>query len=194
MVPFAHVGCIWAGTMFQCIAGARRRCSDPSRITYVKRVQRTEDGGQRTENGGRKVTRRKLRQKGNKMSEKISSFKDLRVYKLAFEVQQEIFETSKRFPAEERYALTDQIRRASRSIGANLAEAWQKRRYVAHFVSKLTDADGEQAETQHWLDTATACGYVPEKDQKVLLEKGVRIGQMLGTMMAKPEKFCQQRS
>jgi len=70
----------------------------------------------------------------------------------------------------------------------------QKRRYVAHFVSKLTDADGEQAETQHWLDTATACGYVPEKDQKVLLEKGVRIGQMLGTMMAKPEKFCQQRS
>jgi four helix bundle protein len=128
------------------------------------------------------------------MSEKISSFKDLRVYNLAFELQQEIFETSKRFPAEERYALTDQVRRASRSIGANLAEAWQKRRYVAHFVSKLTDADGEQAETQHWLDTATACGYVSEKDQNVLLEKCARIGQMLGTMMAKPEKFCQQRS
>jgi four helix bundle protein len=127
------------------------------------------------------------------MSEKISSFKDLRVYKLAFEVQQEIFETSKRFPAEERYALTDQIRRASRSIGANLAEAWQKRRYVAHFVSKLTDADGEQAETQHWLDTATACNYVTEKEQKVLLGKCARIGQMLGTMMAKPEKFCHER-
>ena len=136
----------------------------------------------------------KSRSRENEMSEKISSFKDLRVYKLAFELQQEIFETSKRFPPEERYTLTDQVRRASRSIGANLAEAWQKRRYVAHFVSKLTDADGEQAETQHWLDTATACGYVPEKDQKVLLEKGVRIGQMLGTMMAKPEKFCQQRS
>ena len=100
------------------------------------------------------------------MSEKISSFKDLRVYKLAFELQQEIFETSKRFPAEGRYALTDQVRRASRSIGANLAEAWQKRRYMAHFVSKLTDADGEQAETQHWLDTATACDYVPEKEQR----------------------------
>jgi four helix bundle protein len=127
-----------------------------------------------------------------KMSEKISSFKDLRVYKLAFEVQQEIFETSKRFPTEERYSLTDQIRRASRSIGANLAEAWQKRRYVAHFVSKLTDADGEQAETQHWLDTATACNYVSEKDQKILLGKCARIGQMLGTMMAKPEKFCQR--
>src|SRR6266550_2899741 len=80
------------------------------------------------------------------MSERISSFKDLRVYKLAFELQQDIFETSKGFPAEERYALTDQIRRASRSIGANLSEAWQKRLYVAHFVSKLTDADGEQAE------------------------------------------------
>ena len=126
------------------------------------------------------------------MSEKISSFKDLRVYKLAFELQQEIFETSKRFPAEERYALTDQVRRASRSIGANLAEAWQKRRYVAHFVSKLTDADGEQAETQHWLGTATASNYVSEKEQEVLLGKCSRIGQMLGTMMAKPEKFCQR--
>jgi four helix bundle protein len=128
------------------------------------------------------------------MSERISSFKDLRVYKLAFELQQEIFKTSKRFPAEERYALTDQIRRASRSIGANLSEAWQKRLYVAHFISKLTDADGEQAETQHWLDTATACDYLAEHEQKAMLEKCLRIGQMLGTMMAKPEKFCQQKS
>ena len=125
------------------------------------------------------------------MSEKISSFKDLRVYKLAFEVQQEIFATSKRFPVEERYALTDQIRRASRSIGAS--EAWRKRRYVAHFVSKLTDADGEKAETQHWLDTATACNYFSEREQDALLAKCSRIGQMLGTMMAKPEKFCHER-
>ena len=127
------------------------------------------------------------------MSEKISSFKDLRVYKLAFELQQEIFETSKRFSVQERYALTDQIRRASRSIGANLAEAWQKRRYVAHFVSKLTDADGEQAETQHWLDTATACTYFSEKEQDALLAKRSRIGQILGAMMAKPEKFRHER-
>ena len=126
------------------------------------------------------------------MSEKISSFKDLRVYKLAFEVQHEIFETSKRFPVEERHSLTDQIRRASRSIGANLGEAWQKRRYVAHFVSKLTDADGEQAETQHWLDTATACNYFSEREQDTLLVKCSRIGQMLGTMMAKLEKFCHE--
>jgi four helix bundle protein len=124
------------------------------------------------------------------MSEKISSFKDLRVYKLEFEGQQEIFETSKCFQVEERHALTDQIRRASRSIGAS--EAWRKRRYVAHFVSKLTDADGEKAETQHWLDTATACNYFSEREQDALLAKCSRIGQMLGTMMAKPEKFCHE--
>jgi four helix bundle protein len=124
------------------------------------------------------------------MSEQILSFKDLRVYKLAFELQEEIFGISKRFPAEERYALTDQVRRASRSIGANLAEAWQKRRYIAHFVSKLTDADGEQAETQHWLNTAAACDYIADREVRVLLQKCSRIGQMLGTMMAKPEKFC----
>jgi four helix bundle protein len=127
------------------------------------------------------------------MGERISSFKDLRVYKLAFELQQEIFAVSKQFPVEERYSLSDQIRRASRSIGANLAEAWQKRRYVAHFVSKLTDADGEQTETQHWLDTATACNYFSEKEQDALLAKCSRIGQMPGTMMAKPEKFCHER-
>jgi four helix bundle protein len=126
------------------------------------------------------------------VSERISSFKDLRVYKLAFEVQQEIFEISGRFPPEERYALTDQVRRASRSIGGNISEAWQKRRYIAHFVSKLTDADGEQAESKHWLDTAAACNYISEAKQRSLLEKCSRIGQMLGTMMAKPEKFCHE--
>ena len=99
------------------------------------------------------------------MSVRISSFKDLGVNQLAFELQQEIFETSKRFPVEERYALTDQIRRVARSIAANLVEAWQKRRYVAHFVSKLTDADGEQTETQLWLGTATACNYFSEKNK-----------------------------
>jgi four helix bundle protein len=115
------------------------------------------------------------------MSEKISSFKDLRVYKLAFELQQEIFQISKTFPAEERYALTDQIRRASRSIGANLAEAWQKRRYIAHFVSKLTDADGEQAELVEY-----------SRHVRLRPRESSRIGQMLGTMMAKPEKFCKR--
>ena len=124
------------------------------------------------------------------MGEFISSFKDLRVYMLAFELQQEVFELTKSFPKEERYALTDQIRRASRSIGANLSEAWQKRRYVAHFVSKLTDADGEQAETQHWINSALACGYITEEQQNDLMEKCLRIGQMLGTMMSDPGKWC----
>src|SRR5882724_12971682 len=99
------------------------------------------------------------------MPERISSFKDLRVYKLAFGLQQEVFATSKHFPKEERYALTDQVRRA------NLSEAWHKRRYPAHFLSKLTDADGEQAETQHWLDTAAPCNYISGDDCRTLLEK-----------------------
>jgi len=90
------------------------------------------------------------------MSEQIQSFKELNVYKAAFELQQKIFEITKEFPKEEQYSLTDQIRKASRSIGANIAESWQKRRYQAHFVSKLSDSDGEQAETRHWLDTSLA--------------------------------------
>lgn len=116
------------------------------------------------------------------MANSIMSFRQLRVYQLAFELQQEIFALSTDFPPEERFSLTDQMRRSSRSIGVNLSEAWQKRRYEAHFVSKLTDADGEQAETQHWLDTALACRYISGQQHKVLLEKCVRIGQMLGTM------------
>ena len=99
------------------------------------------------------------------MGERIERFQDLKVYKLAFELQQEIFELTKTFPKEEIYSLTNQVRKASRSIGANIAESWQKRRYVAHFVSKLADADGEQAETQHWLDTSLACEYISSEDQ-----------------------------
>ena len=124
------------------------------------------------------------------MGEVISNFRDLRVYKLAFELQQSVFDLSKSFPPEERYALTDQGRRSSRSIGANISEAWQKRRYPAHFVSKLTDADGEQTETQHWLDTAYACAYIAREEHQKLLAKCRRVGQMLGTMIAHPEKFC----
>ena len=124
------------------------------------------------------------------MAKRIESFRELNVYKLAFELQQEIFDLSKGFPREELYSLTDQMRRASRAVGANLAEAWHKRRYPAHFVSKLTDADAEQAETQHWLDTACACEYIPEPRHKVLLEKCTRIGSMLGKMMSQPDSFC----
>jgi four helix bundle protein len=126
----------------------------------------------------------------DKMSERIESFRDLNVYKLAIELQQKIFELTKRFPKGELYSLTDQIRRSSRSIGANIAESWQKRRYPAHFVSKLSDADAEQAETQHWLDTSLKCNYLSTQEHSALLGKCQRIGKMLGTMMIKPHSFC----
>ena len=126
------------------------------------------------------------------MTEKIRGFRDLKVYKMAFELQQEIFEITKSFPKEELYSLTDQIRRSSRSIGSNIAEAWQKRRYEAHFVSKLSDSDGEQAETQHWLDTSYDCTYISADDHKYLLAKCKEIGRMLGGMMSNPGPFCRQ--
>lgn len=126
------------------------------------------------------------------MAERISSYRELRVYRLAFELQQEIFEVSKMFPVDERYSLTGQIRKSSRSIGANIAEAWQKRRYPPHFVSKLTDSDGEQAETQHWLETAAGCGYLSEPTQLKLISTCKEIGRMLGSMIASPEKFCRR--
>ena len=124
------------------------------------------------------------------MDKRILNFRELNVYQLSFELQQKIFQASKAFPVEERFSLTDQVRRSSRAIGANISEAWQKRRYVAHFISKLTDADGEQAETQHWIGTAKACEYISQETQTAMLETCSRIGEMLGSMMAKPEKFC----
>jgi four helix bundle protein len=124
------------------------------------------------------------------MSERIRSFRDLKVYQAAFSLQQRVFQTTKSFPHEERYSLTDQFRRASRSVGANISEAWQKRRYPASFVSKLTDSDGEQAETQHWIDTAASCGYISQAQHDELLAKCGEIGAMLGSMIAAPEKFC----
>ena len=127
-----------------------------------------------------------------KMAERIESFRNLKVYQTTFNLQQEIFEISKGFPKEELYSLTDQIRRSSRSIGANVAEAWHKRRYQAHFVSKLTDSDAEQAETQHWIDSAMACGYISYETHRTLIEKSMKIGRMIGSMMAKPESFCRQ--
>ena len=123
------------------------------------------------------------------MAEQIKSFRDLRVYQQMFAVQQTVFQVSKRWPKEELYALTDQIRRSSRSMGANVAESWAKRRYTAHFVSKLTDADGELQETFHWLLTAQACGYVSPAEVSSLRAQLDSIGAMLGKMMMRPETF-----
>ncbi len=118
-------------------------------------------------------------------------FRDLIVYQKAKEVARRIYELSQEFPKEERYSLTDQGRRASRSVGAQIAEAWGKRRYEKHFVSKLTDADSEQLETQHWLETAFDCGYI-DADQRDSLCNDLReIGRMLNSMIEKAASFCE---
>lgn len=102
-----------------------------------------------------------------------------------------ILEETKRWPKEEKYALIDQIRRSSRAIGANIAEAWAKRRYPAYFISKLSDADGELQETEHWLNRAGRYGYLDESSRSVLEERCRLIGKMIGKMMSKPEAFAQ---
>ena len=120
------------------------------------------------------------------------SYKELDVYKLARTLSKEIYQLSARFPREEKYSLTDQIRRSSRSVGGQIAEAWARRKYVRHFVSKLTDADGEQLETQHWIDTAHDCLYVSDNDWNRLGERYRMVGRMLSTMMRKASTFCKQ--
>jgi four helix bundle protein len=101
-----------------------------------------------------------------------------------------IFEITKRFPKEEQYALTDQIRRASRSVCTNIGESWRKWRDPAHFVSKLTGADAEPTETMVWLDFSKSCGYLNAKDHTELSAEYDQIGKMLGSMISAPEDFC----
>jgi four helix bundle protein len=122
----------------------------------------------------------------------VKSFRDLEVYKLAREVSKEIYILSKAFPVEEKYSLTDQIRRSSRSVGAQIAEAWGKRKYELHFISKLTDADSEQLETQHWLEISEECEYIDLNTAKSLLQKCESIGKMLQSMIDKSSTFCKK--
>ncbi|MGA9325321.1 MAG: four helix bundle protein [Salegentibacter sp.] len=121
--------------------------------------------------------------------ERIRTHKDLRVYQLSFGAGLEIFELSKCFPKEETFSLTDQIRRSSRSVSGNLAEAWRKRRYEKAFVAKLSDAEGEAAETQVWLDYGLACRYIDEKEHDELFRKYNSILGMIVTMIINPEKW-----
>lgn len=123
------------------------------------------------------------------MGERINGFEDLRVYQEACALDYAIFLETRHFPKEEMYSLTDQVRRSSRSIGANIAESWAKRRYPAHFVSKLTDADGELQETQHWLGRAKAYEYLRDEKHIELIEHCKSIGRMLGKMIQHPEDF-----
>ncbi len=119
----------------------------------------------------------------------ISHFTELKVYQKAADLAARLFTISKRWPMEERYSLTDQIRRCARSVGANLAEAWGKRRYDAHFISKLTDADAENHELEHWLLTARRDGYITQPEFEVLLEQKREVGRMLGTILQNPSPF-----
>jgi four helix bundle protein len=120
---------------------------------------------------------------------KIITHKELKVYQLAFEAAMEIFNISKGFPKEETYSLTDQIRRSSRSVAANLAEGFRKRRYPKHFISKLTDCEAEAAETQVWLDFAEASGYIDTETHNKLFDKYDHIISMLVLMESKPENW-----
>jgi len=119
----------------------------------------------------------------------MNGHKSLRVYQLACQLAMEIFHLSKEFPSEERYSLTDQIRRSSRSVPANIAEGYRKRQYPKAFVLKMADADGEATETCVWLDMAKDCEYLAITDYQKLTNGYEEVGKMLGNMILHPEKF-----
>ena len=119
----------------------------------------------------------------------IRTFKDLRVWQNAMDLAMRVFEITKTFPPEEKYSLTDQFRRASRSVASNISEAWRKRRYPAAFISKLSDAEGEAAETQTWTEFSRRCRYI---DDEVAAELDGRCEEILGqlvNMIARPEEW-----
>ena len=116
-------------------------------------------------------------------------FKELIVYKKAFKLAMEIFELSKSFPKEEKYSLTDQIRRSSRSVCANIAESYRKRLYVKNFISKLTDSDAENSETTVWLDFALECDYLSKDVHERMTTEASEIGRLINFMIQNPEKF-----
>lgn len=122
--------------------------------------------------------------------QELKGHRDLKVYQLAYKLAMEIFHASKEFPKEEKYSLTDQIRRSSRSVAANIAEGFRKRQYPKMFLSKLADADGEATETQVWLGFSRDCEYLLPTRHSELVKGYEEVGKMLGTMMSMPEKFA----
>jgi four helix bundle protein len=123
----------------------------------------------------------------------MGTFRDLTVYKKAFVLMMEIFEVSKSFPKEEQYGLTSQIRRSSRSVCSSIAEAYRKRRYEAHFVSKTTDGDMENTETQVWLDAALACKYISQEAYRDYLDKSEEVGRLLNHMIENPQNYVSKK-
>ena len=120
----------------------------------------------------------------------VESFRELDVYKLSRRLSRDVFDISRQFPKEEMFSLTDQIRRSSRSVGAQIAEAWAKRKYEKHFISKLTDAHGEQLETQHWIEIAVDSSYISVETARTLLMDYTLVGNMLNSMIVKASSFC----
>jgi len=119
----------------------------------------------------------------------VTNFKETTVFKKAFSLAMDIFEISRKFPAEEKYSMTDRIRRSSRSVCANLGEAYRKRRYPAHFVSKISDCDMESSETQVWLLFAHTCNYIKLEQYTSLLSHSEEAGRLLHHMIENPEKY-----
>jgi four helix bundle protein len=117
-------------------------------------------------------------------------FRDLRVFQLSYQLAVEIFKVTFEFPKEEKYSLTDQIRRSSRSVSVNIAEAWSRRKYPKSFINKLIESEGESSETTVWLDFAKDLNYINSETYKYLTEKYSEVGKMLGSMIKTPEKFC----
>ena len=117
------------------------------------------------------------------------SFKSLLAYERSFTLAMEIFEVSRSFPKEETYSLTDQIRRSSRSVCAKIAQTYRKRRYEKHFISKLTDSDSENSETQVWLQFAKECNQITKDQENTLTKKSLEVGKLLNYMINNPEKF-----
>jgi four helix bundle protein len=124
----------------------------------------------------------------------IRGFRDLDVYAQAREQAQKIFALSKSFPKEERYSLTDQIRRSSRAVNAMIAEAWARRRYPAAFINKIDEALGEAMETQAWLDHTVDCGYMDRSQHRAMDEAWQKIGAMLNRMIQRADDFCRSAS
>jgi len=116
-------------------------------------------------------------------------FKELLAYQKSFQLAMDVFHLSKSFPSEEKYSLTDQIRRSSRSVSANIAEAYRKRRYPNHFISKLTDCDAENSETNVWLQFALKCNYLNIETYNDLNSKSIEVGKLINYMINNPEKF-----
>lgn len=116
-------------------------------------------------------------------------FQDLLAYKKSFVLAMKIFEVSKSFPKEEKYSLTDQVRRSSRSVSANISESYRKRNYPKHFISKLTDSDEENSETQTWLEFALACKYIHQENFDDMFKDSEEVGKLINFMITNPEKF-----